>query len=81
MSGPNKHLFIKKSEFIKQMEYLENANYNVISIDDLYNLDFKPPKNSIIITFDDGYKDNLDIVYPILKKLSFYNLYYFRNYQ
>lgn len=71
MSGPNKHLFIKKSEFIKQMEYLENANYNVISIDDLYNTDFKPPKNSIIITFDDGYKDNLDIVYPILKKKNY----------
>ena len=49
MSGPNKHLFIKKSEFIKQMEYLENANYNVISIDDLYNTDFKPPKIQLLL--------------------------------
>ena len=71
ISGPNKHLFVKKSEFIKQMDFLKNNRYNVISIDDLFKSKFKPRKKTIVITFDDGYKDNLEVVYPILKEKNF----------
>ncbi len=71
LSGPNKHLFVKKSEFIEQMNYLEKKKIDVISLDDLHNVNFRPPKHSVILTFDDGYKDNLNIVYPILKEKNF----------
>jgi len=58
------------SNFKKQMEYL-SRNYNVISIDQFYSKIGSPKKNSVIITFDDGYIDNYTNAYPILKK---YNL-------
>ncbi len=71
INGPNKHLFVPKSNFIEQMNFLEKNGINVISIDELYETKFKPSKFSVIISFDDGYKDNLKIVYPILKKKNF----------
>ena len=71
INGPNKHLFVPKSNFIEQMNFLEKNGINVISMDELYETKFKPSKFSVIISFDDGYKDNLKIVYPILKKKNF----------
>ena len=71
INGPNKHLFVPKSYFIEQMSFLEKNNINVISINELCKLNFKPSKFSVILSFDDGYKDNIDIVYPILKEKNF----------
>lgn len=71
INGPNKHLFVKKSAFIEQMNYLKNNNIDVISIENLHKLKFKPSRYSVVLTFDDGYKDNIKIVYPILKKKKF----------
>jgi len=56
--------------FEKQMKYL-SKNYNVISFDDLIKWKKNKknlPKKSVIITFDDGYKDNYLNAYPILRK-------------
>ena len=71
ISGPNKHLFVPKSNFIKQMDFLEKNKINVISIDDLYKTNFKPAQFSVVISFDDGYKDNIEVAYPVLKKKNF----------
>ena len=71
LDGPNKHLFISKSHFISQMSFLKKNNIDVISMDDLYSLDFKPTKFSVVLSFDDGYKDNLNVVYPILKEKNY----------
>jgi len=60
------------AEFKKQMEYL-SRNYNVISIEQLAKFRKKrlnPPKNSVIITFDDGYKDNYLNAFPILRRYA-----------
>lgn len=60
----------KKKKFEEQMGHL-SENYNVITFDklvDCYKTKKKIPRNSVIITFDDGYKDNYEIAYPILKK-------------
>ncbi len=55
--------------FRKQMVYLKK-NYDIISFADymLYLKNNKKlPKNSLIISFDDGYKDNFLHAYPYLK--------------
>ncbi len=60
--------------FQKFMEYIYNSKYKVIPLNQLveYLKQMKPlPKNSIVITFDDGYKDNFLTAFPILKKYNF----------
>lgn len=62
---------IETENFIKQMKYLKK-NYNVISLEYFVN-NYKRLSNSknVVITFDDGYKDNFINAYPMLKR---YNL-------
>lgn len=66
-------MIVKKSEFEKQMKYLKNNGYTSISMKELKKfVEGKSdlPKNPILITADDGYLSNYDIMYPILKKLN-----------
>jgi len=56
--------------FINQIKYLKR-NYEIVSIDEFYN---RYVTNSftgkeIVLTFDDGYKNNLTVVAPFLKSL------------
>jgi glycosyltransferase involved in cell wall biosynthesis/peptidoglycan/xylan/chitin deacetylase (PgdA/CDA1 family) len=56
--------------FEHQMRYLKD-NFRVISLTDLCRLLKNGkglPKNSVVITFDDGYRDNYLNAYPILRK-------------
>lgn len=62
-------LFVSPAEFEKQMEYLKQSSYNVITLDELDRV--KNIENPIIITFDDGYEDNYTYAYPILKKYNY----------
>lgn len=61
--------------FEKQMHYLKNNNFTVITFKDLekinYRNRFEKGKKYVIITFDDGYEDNYRLAFPILKKLDF----------
>jgi peptidoglycan/xylan/chitin deacetylase (PgdA/CDA1 family) len=60
---------VSPNEFERQIRYL-SKRYNIISLDELVN-SIKcscVPKNSLVITFDDGYRDNYLYAYPILKK-------------
>ena len=58
--------------FEAQIKYLSKS-YNVVTFDELlrYYKDKKLPRNTAVITFDDGYKYNYLLAYPILRK---YNL-------
>lgn len=57
-------------EFEKQVRYLK-ANYDCIdfaTLSDILKGNLRFRGNALIITFDDGYKDNYDNAYPILKE-------------
>lgn len=57
-------------EFDKQMEFVRKR-FNVINFDTISNAisSGKPlPKKSLIITFDDGYGDNYEIAFEIIRK-------------
>lgn len=74
--GDNNNLFtVKPDDFEKQMTYLSENKFNVISLSSLLDLlvskKIMPPK-TIVITFDDGYEDNFSVAFPIFKK---YNLH------
>lgn len=61
---------ISVKSFRRQIEYIFR-NYEILSLDELveYILSEKPlPKKAVVITFDDGYKDNYLYAYPILQK-------------
>lgn len=67
-------LAITPENFQRQMSFLKNHHYNVLTLESLASLikeKKRIPSKSIAITFDDGYKDNYFYAFPILKK---YNL-------
>jgi peptidoglycan/xylan/chitin deacetylase (PgdA/CDA1 family) len=46
------------------------ANYSLLSLNDLVQVNGKPGKKSVAVTFDDGYADNYIVAYPIIKKYA-----------
>ncbi|MGN6567316.1 MAG: polysaccharide deacetylase family protein [Flavipsychrobacter sp.] len=69
----NDGLTITPEKLREQWLYLKQAGYNTLSMQEFINIiEHKlpyPPK-SLLLTFDDGYKNNLDYVYPLLKELN-----------
>lgn len=69
---------INKDVFLSQMRYVKKC-MNVLSIDEMihiYKNKLKIPKNSIIITFDDGFRNNYEIAAPILDDLDVPTIFY-----
>ncbi len=70
----NISLSVLPDDFDKQMSYLKSEGYNTITPEQLYQHlvnGAQLPENPIMITFDDGYEDNYQYAYPILKKYGF----------
>lgn len=69
---------LEKNSFIKQIEYFKD-NFNFITAKQLLDCIYDNqslPENSIVLTFDDGFKDHYNHVFPILKKLGIQGLFF-----
>ncbi len=67
-------LSVTPANFQAQMDYLASAGYHPIRVMDLTDhlLTGAPlPSKPIVLTFDDGYLDNYQNVFPILKQYHF----------
>jgi len=65
---------VKLEVFKKQMKYLKDNDYSVISLTELVRIlesNNNLPDKTIVLTFDDGFGDNYSNVFPILKKHNF----------
>ena len=53
---------------------MRKKNFNTVSLQQLYdymNEGIDIPKNSVVLTFDDGYLDNWVFAFPLLKKYGY----------
>ena len=56
------------NEFEEHIKWIKDKR--TFKMEELKNLNYTLPKNSILITFDDGYKNNYTLAFPILKKYN-----------
>lgn len=81
ISSPHK-IFITAAQFEKHLLFLKKSQFTSLTFGDLYR--FKTgilpwsefPKKPIILTFDDGYENNLTLALPLLKKYNFKSVIY-----
>ena len=59
-------LFVSPAEMEKQLAYLQENGYTTITFEDLPRLD--EIEKPILLTFDDGYRDNYTELFPLLQK-------------
>jgi peptidoglycan/xylan/chitin deacetylase (PgdA/CDA1 family) len=75
-------LSVTPAQFEAQLAYLRQAGYETISMRQLtYALSQQaplPPK-PIIITFDDGYRDNYENAFPLLRKYGYTGVFFIFN--
>ena len=67
-------LTVVPDAFRKQLQYLRDKKYNVITSQDLINFfdaNTSLPSKPVLLTFDDGYSDMSNVVLPVLKEFNF----------
>ena len=65
---------VSAETFDQQMAYLKKNGYTVLTLKQFYKfIDFnrRPPRKSVLLTVDDGWKSVQTIAFPILKKYGF----------
>ena len=64
-------LAVTAETFERQMRFLKQHNYNVVALEELVELiDSRQdiPAKTVVITFDDGYKNNFTHAFPVLEE-------------
>jgi peptidoglycan/xylan/chitin deacetylase (PgdA/CDA1 family) len=67
-------LTVSPDDFRAQLQYLAEAGYHPITLTDLYlhlTQGYPLPEKPTVLTFDDGYRDAYDVVFPILLDYGF----------
>lgn len=67
-------LTVKIEDFREQLAYLRSRGYQSVSLNDLYEAlteGRQLPSLPVIFTFDDGYADNFEKAYPMMKEFGF----------
>ncbi len=67
-------LTVLPEDFIAQLQYLADAGYHTITLTDLYmhlTQGVPLPEKPIVLTFDDGYRDAYEVVFPLLLDYGF----------
>ncbi|NLM07180.1 MAG: polysaccharide deacetylase family protein [Tissierellia bacterium] len=62
---------ISLEQFKREMGWLKENGYSTITTNDLYEFIVHKkalPPSPVLITFDDGYKSNIELAYPVLKE-------------
>ena len=68
--NPLGELSVSSKGFDAYLRVFKKWKYQMISMDDLINKNYDRAKPYVVLTFDDGYKDNLTVALPILKKYN-----------
>lgn len=66
--------YLKKAEFIQQMEYLFDQGFKTLTLGEFVGFikdGGQLPTKSIVLTFDDGHISNYTHIYPILCRFNF----------
>jgi glycosyltransferase involved in cell wall biosynthesis len=73
-SGERDRYVMPKRSFARQLRLLAALRYRVIPLEELVRALREgelPPRRAVAITIDDGYRDNFEIAYPLLRRRGF----------
>ena len=71
---PKNNMQKNVDEFKKEMKYLKKHDYKTLTLKDIncyMNHKCDLPRKSVLITFDDGWKNAYELAFPILKEYGF----------
>ena len=63
-----RELFVSPAEMEKQLKYLSENGYTTVTFEDMGRID--EIQKPVMLTFDDGYRDNYTELFPLLKKYN-----------
>jgi len=72
-------LTVLPETFRAQLDYLAQAGYHPITLTDLYlylTEGYPLPERPVILTFDDGYRDAYEVVFPMLLEYGFVGTFF-----